>query len=689
MSDLYQRTYRGYLVDHHSPDPPVVTLHKLDANEYEAFFRESRINTLMLYCKDHWGVTYYDSKIGRRHPGLDKDWIAELTPILARNGIEFNAYYSIEYDSLAVNTHPEWSALKANGDQLKCASPIAKWGVGCYETGYRSYVLEQLEEIVSMHRPDSLFLDIFGKSLCYCDHCRTKFHSRYGMALPEDEAGLKAQHQHVSEFLEDCATEMYRDILRVVKGIDPTLKVTINFAALYHKELRDLLDYQFTEPWAGNWLSAAYARDTAIGQYPQLGPGDVSEVYNYKPENVYKLAAAQIAAQGCRVFMYSGSQHTDGTLEHEEARRVGSAYAEVAKFEPLLNERTLVADIAIVQSDVSAKIKSTDSILPNAIGRLKAGSRHREGVLGAMKICDRLNYTWQIVPEQTLTKASASRYKAIVLPNVYHVSDALAEVLDEYVRGGGLLVSAGESGLFDAEGRPLEDFRLAALYGCRYVRHDERYSANPWSGYLQLNGSPMWEHVPKTTPPVSPLRLKVEAKEGEALATYIDPTVLITATTWVNWWSPPPRETTDEPAVVRHSHGAGTVIYAAFDLFRMEGEFHYVTPLVQGIFESNLSDAKMRLVSEHPGTVGFVGYDRPTEKALIVHEVSHLAQLTQGEAPPIAGGTLKLSESWKNIRRAELAYPESKELNVRRGSAGYEIDLPQLTIHQIAKVYYE
>ena len=70
MSDLYKKTYRGYLIDHHSPNPPIVTLDKLDVEEYERFFREANINNLMLYCKDHWGVTYYDTKVGKRHPGL-------------------------------------------------------------------------------------------------------------------------------------------------------------------------------------------------------------------------------------------------------------------------------------------------------------------------------------------------------------------------------------------------------------------------------------------------------------------------------------------------------------------------------------------------------------------------------------------------------------------------------------------
>ena len=158
------------------------------------------------------------------------------------------------------------------------------------------------------------------------------------------------------EFLEGCAKGMLQDILDTVKGIDSDIKVTINFAALYNKEIQDMLDYQFTEPWAGNWLSAAYARDTAPGQYPQLGPGDVSEVYNYQPESRYILAAAQIAAQGCRVFIYSGSQHPDGTLEHEEAKRVGAAYREIQKFEQYLSQRKVVADIGIIQSDTASNV---------------------------------------------------------------------------------------------------------------------------------------------------------------------------------------------------------------------------------------------------------------------------------------------------------------------------------------------
>ena len=40
--------------------------------------------------------------------------------------------------------------------------------------------------------------------------------------------------------------------------------------------------------------------------------------------------------------MYSGSQHIDGTLDFEEARRLGTAFTEIEKMEPYLTGRSPV-----------------------------------------------------------------------------------------------------------------------------------------------------------------------------------------------------------------------------------------------------------------------------------------------------------------------------------------------------------
>jgi len=684
MSNLYKKTFRGYLIDHHSPDHPIVTLDKLDPEEYRRFFKEANINNLMLYCKDHWGVTYYDTKVGKRHPGLKQDWIASLLPVLREMNIEFNAYYCLEYDSYAPVLHPEWSTRKPDGTPLHLTGRIPKWGMPCYETGYRQYVLEQLREIVSGYSPDSIFLDIFGKSLCYCDSCKAKFKNIYGYDLPEDPGS------DINVFLDNCAKEMLSDIIETVKSIDPDIKVTINFAALYPKNVRDILDYQFTEPWAGNWLSAAYSRDTAKGQYPQLGPGDVSEVYNYQHENIYILAAAQIAAQGCRVFMYSGSQHVDGTLEHEEAARIGAAYREVERFEEYLDDREVIADIGIIQSDASSLLRNSTGVVVNAIERSKQGSEHRSALLGAMKLCDASKLTWCIIPEQELDLKTAEGFKLLIFPGVFHITDDLRSVLESYVSKGGIITASDESGSYDSSGFVLENFSTAVLYGCDFIEKELRFKNNPWGSYLQLK-SDYWTGSPDTYPPVSETHQRIKAVTCDTLAHFVEPATAVTDDNWVNWWSPPPSKVTIDPAITLNHYGKGKVIFAAFDMFRMQNKgFNLIKDIFSKILNNSIKAPSIELETEYPGTVNYVCYDRKVKKEIVVHQLCDLAEKTGGDAPYVSGGMLRISKAYKNsLLSARLVYPEVIALDICSGGEEcYHIKLPDFNIHQVISIKY-
>ena len=133
MSEKFKHTYRGYLVDNHCPKPPVVTLENLDPAEWEKFIVESNINQMTVYTKDHWGYSYYDTALGCKHEGLgNRDWIAEIAPVLKKHNVEFTAYYCFEYDTYAPETHPKWSVLTKDGIPLRCGMPTnssnAKWG---------------------------------------------------------------------------------------------------------------------------------------------------------------------------------------------------------------------------------------------------------------------------------------------------------------------------------------------------------------------------------------------------------------------------------------------------------------------------------------------------------------------------------------------------------------------------------
>ena len=691
MSEKFKSTYRGYLIDHHSPDPPVVTLENLDPAAYERFFAEAHIDQIMVYCKDHWGSSYYNTETGRKHPGLgSRDWVAELVPVLRKHDIEFTAYYCFEYDSYAPAAYPEWSVQTADGIPLRCGMPTnscnAKWGIPCLHTGYRDYVLKQLQEIVSKYHPDSLFIDIFGMTLCYCETCRKLYRDRFGYDIPETDEDRLAHNLDVVSYLDDEAEKMLDDVRRTVLKIDPELAVTINFSAHYPKRIRDKLDYLFTEPWAGNWLSGAYARDTSGGKPFQLGPGEISQVYNYQPDTVYELATAEIAAQNSRVFMYSESMHFDGTLEMEEARKVGRAYGEIEKFQPYLTNRTIHADIAILQSDDADILCATEPVQIRCVGRALVNGPHRQAILGAMKLCDRSMKTWRIVPELELDLQKMCSYKMIILPNLFHIRDELAANLRRYVAQGGCLLVTGESGMYDAAGRTLSDFALADLMGCHLIQKDEAFRKNTWCAYIQQTNDPIWKRSAKTTPPVGPYILRTAADGGRALGHFIDPAVLLTDTTWVNWGCPLPGHPNGQTAIYENTVGNGKVLTTCFDFCTMAStDYIWTRDFFFGLLDQYLT-LSISLDTDYPNSLEFTCYTRNQE--LLVHELSAMARLTGGDTPLLPGGTLQIADTFRQVIQAEQVYPEHRPLTIRcNPMTGYtEVDLPPLQIHNVYRL---
>jgi hypothetical protein len=685
MSDLYKKTFRGYLIDHHSPDPPTVTLENINVDEFEKFLLEANVNNLMVYFKDHWGNSYYDTKIGKKHAGLKEDWIAKLAPLLKELNIEFNAYYCFEYDTFAPAANPEWAVKKQDGTPLRCGensyAAIAKWGIPCYETGYRAYILDQLKEIISNYKPDSLFIDIFGKSLCYCETCKSKFKNKYGYDIPSDDKGILGKKKDLIEYLNDSSERMLEDVKKQLKEIDPTLAITVNFAAHYPKEIRNKLDYVFTEPWAGNWLSAIYARDTSRGKYPQLGPGDVSSVFNYLPETVYELAAAQITAGGCRAFIYSESMRPDGSLEFEEAKRVGTAYREVEKYEALLEDREVISDIGIIQSDIEDEVKMSKPLIANAIGRAKVGGPHRDAILGAMKICDYLKYPWDIIPEEEATIERITSHKAIILPNMYYLSDKLKDTLSEFVKKGGILLCSDETSLYDRSGNKLSDFSIKDMLGLSFTGKDEKYSNNNWSAYINTDKSSLWKYTAHTCHPVKDYKILVEPLTADKRGWFIDPACELTPTTWVNWGYPPPSKQTEHPAVLINQFGKGKVVYSAFDIFTMENhEYNWIKGLFKGILEECM-EPTIYLNTETPSILSFAAYKK--DNRLIIHEISNMAKLTKGDAPNICGGELIVSKGAGAVKEAHMYYPSKKSLPVEEEQNFYRIKLENIRIHNI------
>ena len=306
-------------------------------------------------------------------------------------------------------------------------------------------------------------------------------------------------------------------------------------------------------------------RDTSGGKYPQLGPGNVSQVYDSKEDSIYELASAEIAAQGCRVFMYSEPMHYDGTLDHTEAQKIGKASVKVEKYEKYLGEREIVADIGIIQSDVADSLIVDHPIVARSIGRALEGGQHRKAILGAMKMCEYSKYTWRVVPELELTPELMKRFQMLLLPNLFYVSEELKEMLTAYVQEGGCLLISGETGLYNRKGELQKEFLLGELTGSCFVKKNETYKRNVWSAYVHPGENSVWKYCESTTPPVWEYTLETEGTGARGLGVFAYPATELTDTTWVNWGYPLPGRKTELPAIFCNHVGAGTVYRSALN----------------------------------------------------------------------------------------------------------------------------
>lgn len=684
MSDKFKSTKRCYLIDHHSPQPPAVPLNHLDIAEYDRFFETAHIDSLMYYCKDHWGVTYYDSRVpgARKHAGVPGNWLGRIRRCAAEKDIEFVAYYCIEYDEGAARLFPEWRVQKADGTPLIRDDIYAKWSLVCYQTGYRAYAMAQLKEIVEQYRPDALFLDIFGASLCYCGNCRTKFRSRFGYDLPETQEGLQAHRGDVSDFLDHNAEEFLDEIRTSLKAIDPSLAITINFACHYPEYIRRMLDYQYSEPLLkDNWFSSAYARDTACGQYPMLAPGEASAVYNYDKPARYICDLSAIAAQGCRVGMYSGSQHIDGTLEYEEARRLGSAYAELAKLEPwFTGTRRPVNCVGIIQSDIS-KSAGPDTFVADAILRMKRHSPHTEAILGAMIACEQAKIPYTILPENKVTEEALCEHELILLPEVYVVKPGLARALEAYVHSGGKIIISGRTGTRDNNLKALTHCAVENLTGCRYITEHGEYRQNDWSAYLKARRPEVFQGLlAVTTPPVSEFFIETEPVAAEVLADLVLPCIACSPTEWINWWSPPPGRETAIPAVAVNRLGQGSVIYLAFDYFTMSARetFRDSADFFGDLLRFLDIRPAVRNRTDTPHLLRTAFFEE--EDCFQIHQLSTIPNRYQGETIPVDGGTLAFASP---VYEACTVYPEHRKLRVTENRGIWHVELPAFTQQQM------
>ncbi|HQM69388.1 MAG TPA: hypothetical protein PK521_08780 [Bacteroidales bacterium] len=120
-------------------------------------------------CKGHTGYTSYPTKVGNPAPGFVGDPLRIWREVTARNGVALYMHYSGVWDTRAIELHPEWAALHADGTRDKEKTSV-------FGTYVDQLLVPQLKELAGDYDVDGVWVD--GE--CWICPCTSALASSFG-----------------------------------------------------------------------------------------------------------------------------------------------------------------------------------------------------------------------------------------------------------------------------------------------------------------------------------------------------------------------------------------------------------------------------------------------------------------------------------------------------------------------------
>lgn len=645
-----------------------------DARTWIETFSAAGVETVELYCKDHHGICYYNSAIGRPYP---RDVLGELVEQTRSAGIKLMAYFSVGYDAYAFGINQDWLTMSAEGKPFQYGPFLH----GCLNTPYREYALGQIEEIVRQYPVDGLWLDIVSflyktpehgarhlLAPCYCIHCRRKYRERFGHppplapSLEEAKQAYRWQVEGVRSFLDEA--------YRIARSYRSDQVITYNGAGGPADPI-DSADLTSIEAHAPD-----YSRQSFIARWSRsrgrpfevLTPGGLPgarggwDSWDQKPASVMAIEVGVVLAQG-------GSQvigvtpYPDGSIDPAQLEELGKVFRRVESLEDRVRGATSVAQIAIC---LGTKPLDAPHLWSKAVA--SAQSWHAALLAG--------HFLYDVVP----SVAAALRYPAVVVPDSIPLSADDARLLSDYVARGGRLLVTGRTGLLDEHGLLRQRSALDELLGVRFRAMSEHTFA-----YLHLADPALRRDIPDLPILAKGQPIEVERAGAETLAELRLPETAMSDATTILWGFPPPLPEGALPGVTARREGDGLAMYVALPLETRGFESLWSRQLAVSLAEHLIGGRW--LATDAPSGVEVV-LNRLGEK-LILHLIDHRAgdpEYGLGGGEPTRNG-LEVAVDARALPFARAAVvPTGEEVAVERSDGWARLRLPSFDVHLVVEL---
>ena len=107
-------------------------LSEFSPREYVENLKRAKIKSAMIYFQSHVGLCYYPTKSGKLHAAFEgrEDMMRKLMDLCHEEGIAVTGYYSLVYNTLEHDRHPEWRLLDKDGVSSRRIDAVTDEGEG-------------------------------------------------------------------------------------------------------------------------------------------------------------------------------------------------------------------------------------------------------------------------------------------------------------------------------------------------------------------------------------------------------------------------------------------------------------------------------------------------------------------------------------------------------------------------------
>jgi len=400
-----------------------------DADVFTDRIKACGVDFIVFHARCNLGMSYYNTKVGIRHPSLNYNLFGQLAEACKEKGIAISAYINVGLNHEMALLHRDWTILTPEGITYLPNRLDSFFRKMCYNTDYGEHVLEEVKEVIKGYPISGLFLDCMHKEPCVGAECIKEMKKR----------GIDwTNSQEIAKFTDLSQLKMAQRIADLAKELKPDLLIYCNgveFEA--QQEIGTYLEFECLP--TGDWgyedlpVYARYLRTLGKPVVNMTGRfhkswGDFGGI---RTEASLEYDCLYGLANGMRTTI-GDHFHPRGDINHAVFNLIERIYTRLQKLEPWLDKATALTDVAIVAPQPGFRTVDRD-----------AYQQSMRTVKGATRILCELKVQFDVLSEFS----SWQGYKLLILPDLVLLDEISANKIRAHLDCGGAILSSGWSGL--------------------------------------------------------------------------------------------------------------------------------------------------------------------------------------------------------------------------------------------------